>query len=59
MTLGLDQAKPLLLQNLSARQRCYLALEPHFPYRNDRHKTASALEKDTNRPLPKPRDVAL
>ena len=31
-TLGSDQAKPLLFQDLFARERCYLALETHFPY---------------------------
>ena len=59
MTLGSDQAKPLLFQGLFARERCYLALEPHFPYRNGRHKAAPALEEYTNRPPPKPRDVVL
>ena len=57
--LGSDQAKPLLFQGLFARERCYLALEPHFPYRNGRHKAAPALEEYTNRPPPKPGDVVL
>jgi hypothetical protein len=37
---------------LFAREGCYLALEPHFPYRNGRDKAPPA-----NRPPPKPRDV--
>jgi hypothetical protein len=40
VTLGSDHAKPLLFQGLFARERCYLALEPHFPYRNGHHKAA-------------------
>ena len=59
LTLGSDQAKPLLFQGLFARERCYLALEPHFPYRNGRHKAAPALEEYTNRPPRKPGDVVL
>ena len=59
LTLGSDQAKPLLFQGLFARERCYLALEPHFPYRNGRHKAAPALEEYTNRPPRQPRDVVL
>jgi hypothetical protein len=55
--VGSDQAKPLLFQDLFARERCYLALEPHFPYPNGSHKVAPALEEYTNRPPPKPRDV--
>ena len=49
-----DQAKLLLFQDLFARERDYLTLEPHFPYRNGRHKAAPALEEYTNRPPPKP-----
>jgi hypothetical protein len=52
-----DQAKPLSFQGLFARERCYLALELHFPYRNSRHKAASALEEQTSRSPPKPSDV--
>src|SRR4030095_5704871 len=37
----------------------YLALEPHFPYRNGRDNAAPGLEEYTNRPPPKPRDVVL
>jgi hypothetical protein len=48
LMLGSDQAKSLLFQGLFARERCYLALEPHFPYRNARHKAAPALEDYTN-----------
>ena len=59
LTLGSDQAKPLLFQGLSATERCYLALEPHFPYRNDRHKAAPALEEYTNRLPRQPGDVVL
>ena len=44
LALGSDQAKPLLFQGLFARERCYLALEAHFPYRNGRHK-ATRLSK--------------
>jgi hypothetical protein len=55
LTLGSDRDKPLLFQGLFAGKRCYLALEPHFPYRNGRRK-AAALEGYTNRP---PADVVL
>jgi hypothetical protein len=41
---GSDEATPLLFQSLLARERCYLALEPHFHYRNGRQKIAQALE---------------
>ncbi len=59
LALGSDQAKPLLFQGLFARERCYLALESHFPYRNGRHKAAPALEEYTNRPPRQPGDVVL
>ena len=49
----------LLFQGLFARERCYLVLEPHFPYRNGRHKAAPALEEYTNRPPTRPGDVVL
>jgi len=42
LTLGSDQAKPLLFQGLFARERCYLSLGPHFPYQNGRYKAAPA-----------------
>jgi hypothetical protein len=54
LTLGSDQAKPLLVQGLFGRERCYWALEPHFPRRNGRHKAAPALGECTSRPPPKP-----
>ncbi len=50
LTVRSDQAKPPLFQGLFARERCYLALEPQFPYRNGRHKAAPVLEEYTNRP---------
>jgi hypothetical protein len=59
LTFGSDRAKPLLFQDLFAREGCYLALEPHFPYRNGRYKAPPALEEYTSRPPLKPRDVAL
>jgi len=43
--VGVAQAKPLLFQGLVAGKRGYLALEPHSPYRNSRHKAALALEE--------------
>jgi hypothetical protein len=57
LTLGSDQSKPLLFQGLFARERCYLALEAHFPYRNGRHKEGPALEEYTNHPPRQPGDV--
>jgi hypothetical protein len=47
LTFGSDRAKPLLFQDLFAREGCYLALEPHFPYRNGRYKAPPALEDYT------------
>jgi hypothetical protein len=41
LALGSDPAKPRLFQGLFARERCYLALEAHFPYRNGRHKAGT------------------
>ena len=38
---GIGAAKPLLIQALFARERCCLALEPHFPCRNSQHKDIS------------------
>jgi hypothetical protein len=43
--LGSDQAKSVLFQDLFAGERYYLALEPHFPYRKGRYKTAPDLEE--------------
>ena len=51
LTFGSAQSKPLLFRALFARERCYLALETYFPYRNGRHKAGPALEEDTNRSL--------
>jgi hypothetical protein len=45
LALRSDQATPLLFQSLFARERCYLALEPYFPYRNGRLKAAPVLEE--------------
>src|SRR4030095_2466826 len=39
--VGVAQAKPLLFQVLFASERCYLALKPHFPYLNVRHKAVN------------------
>ena len=39
-----EQIKHLLFQDLLATERCYLALESHFHYRNGRQKIAQALE---------------
>jgi hypothetical protein len=59
LTLGSDQDKLLLFQGLSARERSYLALEPHFSYRNRRHKAAQVLEEYTISPSQKSCDFVL
>jgi hypothetical protein len=62
---GFSRLRPLLLLGSEQLSLCwfqvclpgngpYLALEPHFPYRNGRHKATVALEEYTNRPPPKP-----
>ena len=58
--VGVAQAKPLLFQDLFARECCYVfGVETHFPYRNGRHKAAPALEEYTNRPPRQAGDVVL
>jgi hypothetical protein len=42
--LGSDQAKSVLFRDLFATGGCYLALQPHFRYRDGRHKDRMALE---------------
>src|SRR5215813_9415866 len=49
VTLGSDQAEPLVFQGSFATARCYFASELYFPSRNGRRNTALPREPFTNR----------